>query len=337
MRTTTRTTVLAAAAAGAVAAARAVGRRREQLAAVAPDLRHGMLWAPLVVSARTLPLVRRAMSAAPPSSATDPVRRTAPGLDGRPDVEVWLHEPASRSSPSGAVLWIHGGGYVMGSPVTDHPLCESLAEKLGVLVVAVDYRLAPEHPAPAALEDCHTALRWVHANADELGVAPDRVAVAGQSAGGGLAAALAQLAHDRDDAPLAFQALLYPMLDDRTALDHDPATGHFVWTPGSNRFGWTSYLGHPAGTGDPVPHSVPARREDLRGLPPAWIGVGDLDLFRDEDLAYARRLADAGVPCAVHVVPGMYHAADVVRPGAPAMAAFRESWTEALRSAVTGA
>ncbi len=317
----------------ALVAGRLHRRRRARIGAVAPELRQPALWVPFTVNRLTLRLVRRGLDAAPASDG--PPARTAPGRSGEPDVTVWVHEPSTpRSTPTGAVLWIHGGGYVMGSPVADHALCSRLADNLGALVVSVAYRLAPEHPAPAALEDCHTALAWIKDAADELGVDPARIAVAGQSAGGGLAAALAQLAHDRREVSVAAQVLIYPMLDDRTVRGADPAVGHFVWTRSSNRFGWTAYLGQDAGTGDPVPYAVPARRSDLAGLPPAWIGVGDLDLFRDEDHAYAARLRSAGVPCATLTVPGMYHAADVLCPDAPIMRDFRDAWTRALREVV---
>lgn len=321
----------------------ALRRRHRRIGVVSPELRTAALWAPLPVGPRVLPLLRRAFAAARPQDDDAVHRRVAPGHDGAPDVTVWVHEPASRPRPSAAVLWIHGGGLVMGSPVTDQPLCRRLADDLGAVVVSVTYRLAPEHPAPAALEDCATALAWLHDAADELGIDPGRIAVAGQSAGGGLAAALTQLAHDHGGLPLAFQALVYPMLDDRTVRHHDRATGHFVWTPRANRFGWSSYLGHDVGsatseaegTGSAVaPYAVPARRDDLAGLPPAWIGVGDLDLFRDEDVRYAERLVQAGVPCELRTVPGMYHGADVLCAGAPSMVAFHASWTDALRRAL---
>jgi acetyl esterase/lipase len=233
---------------------------------------------------------------------------------------------------------MHGGGYVVGSPVTYHEQCSGFADELGIIVVSVDYRLAPEHPFPAGLEDCYTALRWVHDHADALGVDPARIAVGGDSAGGGLAAALAQLALDRGKVPVCFQLLVYPMLDDRTVLRADHGgTGAFVWSPTSNAFGWTSYLGHPPRHDDDRPYAAPARREDLRGLPPAWIGVGGLDLFHDEDLAYAERLRAAGVECEVTVVAGMYHGADVVSGGSAASTAFRAAGRDALGAALASA
>ncbi|MEQ6900059.1 alpha/beta hydrolase [Nocardioides sp. YIM 152588] len=240
--------------------------------------------------------------------------------------------PEGRTEPSGAVLWFHGGGYVVGSGYahTDH--VTDLAHDLGAVAVAVDYRLAPEHPFPAALEDGYAVLADVVRRADELGVDPDRIAVAGASAGGGLAAALCQLVRDRGEYRIRFQALRYPMLDDRT----EPATRrHFVWTPRSNRTAWDYYLGGSrAADGTPPPYAVPSRASDLAGLPPAWIGIGDADLFLEESRAYAERLSAAGVPVDLTVVPGMYHGADGVRPGAPSVVEFLAAEREALRRAL---
>ncbi len=164
-------------------------------------------------------------------------------------------------------------------------------------MVSPDYRLAPENPFPAALDDCMATLKWMGKHADELGIDPDRIAVYGVSAGGGLAAAVAQRAFD-EGIPLRAQALVYPMIDDRTALRDDLAgRGELTWSPKSNRFAWTAYLGREPRMSDAPEYAAPARRTDVAGLPPAWIGVGDLDLFYDEDVAYAEKLTAAGVPC----------------------------------------
>jgi len=314
------------------ALARPVAARRTAVSAVPPGLRSPACWLPFPFT----PLGVRAMKALPmpPTRVRHGVtveERTVDAGAGRTPVSVHVYEPAGRARPSGAVVWTHGGGYMIGHPVGYHDICSRIADELGALVVSVDYRLAPEHPFPAGLEDAYTALLWLHESADDLGVDPQAVAVAGDSAGGGLAAALAQAAHDRGEAPVCFQALVYPMLDDRTALREDHAgRGALVWTPASNRFGWTSYLGSPP-THDHAPdYAAPSRRTDLGGLPPAWIGVGELDLFLEEDVDYAHRLEAAGVPCELVVVPGMYHAADRFRADDPRMVDFTRSMVDAL-------
>ncbi len=323
------------AAVGAARVARVVRARRRLLEPVLPELRHPLLLVPVSFGPGSLRLVRRApILPGTVAPGIDLELRTVPAREERPEVPVFVYDRDARGRPSGALLWIHGG-LVMGHPATYHEICSRFAHDLDIVVVSVDYRLAPEDPFPAGLEDCYAALRWVHDHADELGVDPGRIAVGGDSAGGGLAAALAQLAHDRGEVPVCFQLLVYPMLDDRTVLRTDHAgTGAFVWTPRSNEFGWTAYLGHPPRDDEQRPYAAPARRADLTGLPPAWIGVGDLDLFHAEDLAYAERLTAAGVPCQVDVVAGMYHGADVFFRTSPAMAAFRAARRDALRAAL---
>ena len=245
-------------------------------------------------------------------------------------VSVRLHRPAGTSSPGPALLWIHGGGYVIGDAAQDDDLCRRFAEKLGATVAAVNYRLAPQHPYPVPLEDCYAALSWLTGLPS---VDPDRVAIGGASAGGGLAAALALLTRDRGEIPLVAQLLVYPMLDDRTVGRADlDNPGHRLWNQTSNRFGWQAYLGD----ADPDV-AVPARRDDLAGLPPAWVGVGTLDLFHDEDLAYAQRLQDAGVPCEVTVVPGAFHGFDGIAPNADVSQRFFASQCALLRNAYTTA
>ncbi|MDZ7883333.1 MAG: alpha/beta hydrolase [Mycobacterium sp.] len=243
-------------------------------------------------------------------------------------VGVRLYRPTGVSSPGPALLWIHGGGYVIGSASQDDVLCRRFASTLGVTVASVEYRLAPQHPYPAGLQDCYAALTWL---AGLPAVDAERVAIGGASAGGGLAAALALLARDRGEVPLAAQLLVYPMLDDRSVGPQFDAPGHRLWTQESNRFGWSAYLG-----GADPDVAVPARRDDLSGLPPAWVGVGTLDLFHDEDLAYAQRLRAAGVPCDVEVVQGAFHGFDGVAPKTAVSRAFFDSQCAALRRAFTG-
>jgi acetyl esterase/lipase len=246
-------------------------------------------------------------------------------------VQVRLHRPPGAQSPGPALLWIHGGGYVLGSPTQDDATCRYLAAKLGIVVAAVKYRLAPRYPFPTPLEDCFDGLTWL---TKQPYVDPSKVAVGGASAGGGLAAALALLARDRE-VPLAFQLLVYPMVDDRTALRTDVDERSFrLWNNKANAFGWRAYLGQEPG-GDTVPaNSVPARAESLTGLPPAWIGVGNCDLFHDEDLAYATRLREAGVPCEVEIVDGAFHGFDAIAAKTSVVRAFRDSQINALSAAL---
>jgi acetyl esterase/lipase len=328
---------MAAVGAGALGASRYVTRRRALIAPVAPDLRHPLLYLPLSLRSRAVLRVIRSLPAPelPVAAGVAVEARACPGPAGA-DVPLVLYERADRPRPSGALLWVHGGGMVLGTPAQGHPLCSRFAAELGILVVSVDYRLAPEDPFPAGLDDCHAALAWLHEQAAALGVDPDRIAVGGDSAGGGLAAALAQRARDEGGPAICFQLLEYPMLDDRTVLraDHD-GRGAFIWTPASNRFAWTASLGHPPSAAAERPYAAPGRTEDLAGLPPAWVGVGDLDLFYEEDVDYAARLAAAGVACELHVEPGMYHGADAVLTTAPPCRSFLDRMTAALAAAVS--
>lgn len=325
---------------GTVAACAAAWRRTRAVAAVDPALRSPVLLMPQTLHNRlALALARRAGAWPSPMPAGVQRGERLAELGGEEPVRVLTYQraagPEAGPAAGGALLWMHGGGGVLGEPEYDDGWCGAVAAELGTLVVSVDYRLAPEHPFPAALDDCFTVLRWLHGHAEALGVDPARVAVGGASAGGGLAAALAQRATDAG-VPVAFQLLRYPMLDDRTALRRDLAgRGRLGWTPRSNRFAWRCYLGRRPGAATLPPYAAAARRVDLTGLPPAWVGVGDLDLFHDEDVTYARRLQASGVPCELLVVPRMYHGADGVRPGAATMRRFHDSAVEALRGALS--
>jgi acetyl esterase/lipase len=230
------------------------------------------------------------------------------------------------------MLWIHGGGYVIGTAAQDDDLCRSYAEALGIVVVAVDYRLAPEHHFPLPLHDCYDALVWL---ARQPNIDPARIAIGGASAGGGLAAALALLAHERGEVGVTFQLLAYPMLDDRTAVRSDLDAGKFrLWNNKSNRFGWECYTGHPPGSTEVSGLAAPARFEDVSGLPPAWIGVGTSDLFYEEDIAYAERLREAGVECELNITEGAFHGFDAVLPRAGVSQEFRSSQLAALTKAL---
>jgi acetyl esterase/lipase len=240
-----------------------------------------------------------------PSDVVERIDRVAPG---DPDVPVRIHQAIGRDpAPLPCVLSFHGGGLVMGTYDGDAALFDAWCPKLGIVGVAVEYRLAPEVPYPGALDDAYTALRWTHEHADELGIDRDRIGVRGISAGGGLAAALALLVRDRGESLLAFQLLDCPMLDDRQCTPSSQQDDLAVWSREANAFGWRSYLGDRYGTDD-VPHTAAAARAvDLSGLPPAFVSVGSVDGFRDEDVDYALRLNQAGVPCELHVYPGAPH------------------------------
>ena len=293
---------------------------------------------PLAVDARTLPLIRQAGGRLPaaPVPAGVATREVLVPREGHPDVRVLVTRPSAQATaPRPALLWIHGGGYVIGSADADRPQAAAYALRLDAVVVSVDYGLAPENPHPGPVEDCYAALRWLHGCAGDLGADPARIAVGGASAGGGLAAALALLARDRGEVPIAFQLLVYPMIDDRTAVSPgNPLTGEFVWTRESNRFGWTSLLGAEPGGPDVSPYAAAARAEDLAGLPPAFVDVGTLDLFLEEDVEYALRLSRAGVPVELHVYPGAFHGYQMAADAAVTRTAHDLAVT-ALRRALT--
>lgn len=237
---------------------------------------------------------------------------------------VRIYHPGDGHSAAG-LLWIHGGGYILGAPQITDDLCARYADELGITVVSAGYRLAPKYPFPAGLDDCRNAWQWFIDNAAALNVDPSRIAISGESAGGGLAAALAQRLTDEGGIQPAGQALLCPMLDDRTAANRElDALGHKMWSNRNNRGAWRHYLGSDPGGSEPPPYAVPGRREDLSGLPPAWIGVGDIDLFHDENLAYAQRLREAGVPCEFHASPGAPHGFELVVPDAAVTRRFWE-------------
>ncbi|WP_236791409.1 alpha/beta hydrolase [Amycolatopsis sp. GM8] len=242
---------------------------------------------------------------------------TVPGPSGAPDVPVRVYAPANRDGVVPGLLYIHGGGFIVGDLDTFHTGLLRLVDQLGVVIVSVDYRLAPEHPFPAPVEDCYAALTWVAAKAAELGIDPARLGVAGDSAGGGLAAAVALLARDRGGPALSFQYLGIPELDDR--LD-TPSMRAYVDTPIWNRpnaiFSWTSYLGTEPGGPDVSPYAAPARAEDLSGLPPTFVVTSQFDPLRDEGIAYAQRLMQAGVNTELHHYPGTFHGSSLVEAAA---------------------
>ena len=235
-----------------------------------------------------------------------------PGADGI-TVPLAVFQPPGSTGNDPVILHMHGGGFITGSTTASAARNREIVADLGCAVVSVEYRLAPEHHFPAAIEDCYAALDWVARNGDKIGVDAERLVLKGESAGGGLAAALAILARDRGEHRPLFQHLTYPMLDDRTGTRHSPHifAGEYVWTAQNNIFGWTSLLGGKAGEPDVSPYAAAARATDLSGLPPAYIMTGALDLFLEEDVDYARRLACSGVPVELHVFPGAFHGFDL--------------------------
>ena len=249
---------------------------------------------------------------------SDAVTRTEHLVPGEPPVGVRVHRAASEIGVLPAVVTMHGGGYVIGSYDMDDPLLEQWCQSLGVVGVSIDYRLAPETPYPGPIEDCYAALKWTHEHADELGIDSTRIGIYGLSAGGGLAAALALLARDRGELPVAFQLLDCPMLNDLQDTPSIRSDGLYVWDATSNQLGWRSYLGERYGSADLEPYAAAARATDLTGLPPTCVVVGSIDGFRDEDVEYAQRLNQAGVPCELHVIAGLPHAYLLV-PGAAAV------------------
>ncbi|MCP2241569.1 alpha/beta hydrolase [Lentzea aerocolonigenes] len=303
-----------------------------------PDLALARFIPPLSCGPRLARLMSRAKPRPVDPGPDVTVRElVVPGPAGAPAVSLRVFQPAGLRAPAPALLWTHGGGLIFGAPEQDDPTNIAFARHLGITVAAVRYRLAPGSPAPAAVEDAYAALRGLVAHADELNIDIGRIAIGGASAGGGITAALALLAHDRAEIRPVFQLLVYPMLDDRTTTRTDIDTRNLrLWTAKSNRYGWSAYLGAAAAGPDVSPYAAAARREDLSGLPPAWIGVGTLDLFHDEDVDYARRLNDSGVPCELHVVPGAFHGFDVTFRKAAISRTFWQRQAKALADALSG-
>ena len=260
---------------------------------------------------RTMLIERVASIPKPTSDALRAVRleaRHVPGPASAPDVHVLVYTPGGRGAEAlPAILHIHGGGMVSGSAEMSDPNSRAYAVDMNCVVVSVNYRLAPETRFPGPVEDCYAALLWLHGAATELGIDPDRIAVAGESAGAGLAAATCLLARDRGQVKPCFQYLAEPMLDHRSADSDHPHAGQVGWTREHNRFGWDSLLGELDRAAVPG-HASPAMAEDLSGLPPTFIHIGAIDLFLEESLDYARRLTRAGVGVELHVWPGAYHA-----------------------------
>ena len=302
---------------------------------VDPELRPMLeVWPTIELDAAWLAQIRAGETTVPlPPVAPNDVRqeqRSVAGPAGSPDLNVVIYTPPDEG-PFPCLYHIHGGGYISGSAAPLEFVHRPLAEELSCVIVSVDYRLAPETPHPGPIEDCYAGLAWTVGHAEELGIDLTRLGVSGESAGGGLAAALALMVRDRGELKLAFQQLTYPMLDDRTTTaEPHPVAGEFIWTPHNNHFGWKALLGHEPGQAGVSPYAAAARASDLAGLPPTYISTGTLDLFVSEDIEYARRLIEAGVPTELRVYPGSFHGFDL-HPTASVARRAREDRATALK------
>lgn len=255
-------------------------------------------------------------------------------LPGGGERSAIVHRPDGATEPTGGLVWIFGGGLISGNAGHVNSVASTFAAELGIVVVVPDYRLAPEHPYPAAIDDCFSALEWLVSHADALGVDRSRILVGGESAGGGLAASLAQRARYAS-IPLLLQVLVAPMLDDQSVIRAETnGDVHLVWTVTSNRFAWTAYLGHGPEESESRPYAVPAREQNLGGLAAAWISVGEADLFLEESLEYAGRLTASGVMVDLTTIPGAHHGWELLAPGNAEVLRVRAARLEAMRAAL---
>lgn len=312
------------------------GRRRPPFdPELVPALEECYQQAPVTLTAQNLAESRQAELDGTPSLAAlaaggaELAERVIPGPDGAPDISLLIIRPPGREVLP-ALYHTHGGGMVMGNSRTGLETMIGWVTDPGLVIVSVEYRLAPEHPYPAAVQDCYAGLTWTAEHAAELGIDPDRLIIGGGSAGGGLAAACALMARDLGGPALLAQMLIYPMLDDRLATgSSQELDGEGIWDSGSNLTAWTMLLGDRRG-GDDVPaYAAPARAADLSGLPPAYLELGSVETLRDEDLDYARRIWAAGGIAELHVWPGGFHAFDLIAAGtglARAAADVRVAW-----------
>jgi acetyl esterase/lipase len=321
---------------------------KSPMASVAPELRPYLSWMHrflpnLGVNRWTLPLARWAVdlvvAARMPGSGNvsggkyRKERIAHKGLAG--GIKVYGVGTIDRSRLKPAVLFIHGGGFISGSARESLPRAAHIAMFHDCIVIVPKYSLAPEATFPCAREELYATLRWMNDRHAALGIDPRRIALMGESAGGGHAASLTQAVRDRGEFKLAAQILIYPMLDDRTGSARPVPfpVGRYGWTAKLNRFGWSSLLGVPAGSAKVAPEAVPARATDLAGLPPAFIGVGDIDLFFEEDVSYAQRLQAAGVKVDLMVVKGAYHGFNMIAPETKCSRAFESRWQRFLAEA----
>jgi len=285
---------------------------------------------------KVLPQSRKAIAKATNELQSPEIsKRMIPGAKSSPDVPIYvINADPKKHRP--AILHMHGGGFIVGSAAQALKGMLAEAKELDCVVVTVDYRLAPETPFPGPLEDSYAALKWLYSNSETLGVDQLKIAIQGESAGGGLAAMLAVAARDRGEVPILFQSLIYPMLDDKTATSLEPPAyvgTYGGWTREYNRLAWRAFLGQIPGEVDEPDGAVPARVKSLKGLPPTFIGVGSIDLFVQEDITYAQRLIEAGVPTELIVVPGAYHGFDNQVPNAAVSKQFIATQYKALAQA----
>ncbi|WEK46293.1 MAG: alpha/beta hydrolase fold domain-containing protein [Candidatus Andeanibacterium colombiense] len=283
----------------------------------------------------TLQAMRAGTPPSPPLLADVPTARVrVPAQGSLSEVTVYTvnARPGERKP---AILHTHGGGFILGSAALELRYLQETAVALDCAIVTVEYRLAPETRFTGSVEDNYAGLLWLYRNAEALGVDRKRIALLGESAGGGHAALLAIAARDRGEVPLVLQALIYPMLDDRTGSSREvpPHIGVIGWDAPANRFGWKSFLGMEPGGADVPTAGVPARLRELKGLAPAYVAVGGVDLFVGENIEYARRLTEAGVPAEMLLVPGAFHGFDRVAPGTAPAKLFTDTKHKALRRA----
>ncbi len=304
-----------------------------ELRALLPQIEKFMAMQPALMRA-TLGEARNPKMAfsRPPASDVPHEMRRIPGGRGQPEVAIRVVN-AKPGTSRPAILHTHGGGYILGTAESAVYDLQQICKALDCVAVSVDYRLAPETTYAGSIEDNYAGLKWLHAHAAEIGADSAKIAVMGESAGGGHAALLAITARDRGEVPLCFQCLIYPMLDDRTGTSRPvPAhVGTIIWTPEKNRFGWECFLGTVPGKASAPRGAVPARVADLKSLPPAFIGVGTLDLFLDEDIDYAQRLNAAGVLTELNIVPGAFHGFDAIAAALPVGKVFNAAKLNALR------
>lgn len=297
-----------------------------------PPMSFDNLPAVRAASRRQMEAMRKLVPDVPGIASED---RTIPGPENSPAVRVRIYRPENHSGLLPALLWIHGGGYMLGDIDQEDLSAKQLSGAGECVLVSVEYRLAPEYPYPAPLEDCYAALIWLSARTGELKVDPSRIAIGGASAGGGLAAGLALLARDRVEVNPVFQLLIYPMINDCTvAPASDSLRDALFWTRASNLAGWRSYLGCEPGSKEVPCYAAAFRAENLKKLPRTYIAVGDLDLFAREDIEYAGRLIAAGIPTELHVYPGGCHAFDGLVPAAGISKRFTADIHRALHRAL---